>query len=97
MKPMIRLSNWRNNKRSYIQPLQDNTAATIKALTDKINRLEQGGSSTKRGGGSGRVKGEESGIRDGYSLMERTAGGTLDVGTMITTVGHVDLILNTTV
>jgi hypothetical protein len=30
-------------------PLQDNTAATIKALTDKINRLESGGN-----GGSGR-------------------------------------------
>jgi len=35
------------------QPLQDNTAATIKALTDKINRLESGNSSTKRGGGGG--------------------------------------------
>jgi hypothetical protein len=34
------------------RPLQDNTAATIKALTDKINRLEAGGGSTKRGGGS---------------------------------------------
>jgi hypothetical protein len=43
------------------------------------------------------VKGEERDIRDGYSLMERMALGTLDVGTMITTVGHVDLILNTTV
>ena len=34
------------------QRQQDNTAATIKALTDKINRLEAGGGSTKRGGGS---------------------------------------------
>jgi hypothetical protein len=35
------------------QPLQDNTAATIKALTDKINRLESGNTSTKRGSGGG--------------------------------------------
>ena len=42
------------------------------------------------------VKGEEKGIRDGYSLMERMASGTLDGGTTITTVGHVGLISNTT-
>jgi hypothetical protein len=39
-------------KQPQPQPLQDNTAAAIKALTDKINRLEAGGGSTKRGGGS---------------------------------------------
>jgi hypothetical protein len=33
-----------------VSPLQDSTAATIKALTDLINRLESGGVSGGRGG-----------------------------------------------
>jgi chromosome segregation ATPase len=37
---------------SQPQPQQDTTAATIKALTDKINRLEAGGSGGNRSGGS---------------------------------------------
>jgi hypothetical protein len=39
-------------------------------------------------------KAAERDIRDGYSLMERMAPGTRDGGIMITTVGHVDLILS---
>jgi hypothetical protein len=39
------------------QPLQDNTAATIKALTDKINRLKSASSSNNRGGGGGGSRG----------------------------------------
>jgi hypothetical protein len=39
------------------QPLQDNTAATIKALTDKINRLESASSGSNRGGGGGGSRG----------------------------------------
>ena len=48
-------------KQPQPQPLQDNTAATIKALTDKINRLESGTSSTKRGSGGGGGGGSQGG------------------------------------
>jgi hypothetical protein len=41
------------------QPLQDSTAATIKALTDKINRLEAASSSNNRGGGGGNRGGQK--------------------------------------
>jgi hypothetical protein len=40
-----------------LQPLQDNTATTIKALTDKINRLESASSGGNRGGGGGGSRG----------------------------------------
>jgi hypothetical protein len=36
-----------------ISPLHDTTAATIKALTDKINRLESGSGGGGGGGSSG--------------------------------------------
>jgi hypothetical protein len=42
---------------SQPQPLQDSTAATIKALTDKINRLESASSGGNRGGGGGGSRG----------------------------------------
>jgi hypothetical protein len=42
---------------SQPQPLQNNTAATIKALTDKINRLKAASSSNNRGGGGGGSRG----------------------------------------
>jgi hypothetical protein len=83
-------------KQPQPQPLQDNTAATIKALTDKINRLESGSSSNKRGGGGS--SGQGSGKRQKGWLLpnRRIASGTQDGGIMITTVGHADLISNTT-
>jgi hypothetical protein len=43
--------------RAQPQPLQDNTTATIKALTDKINRLESASSSNIRGNGGGGSRG----------------------------------------
>jgi hypothetical protein len=47
-------------------PLQDTTAATITALTDRINRLESGGN-----GGTGRGRYRKSG---GHGIMTTTVG-----------------------
>ena len=73
------------------QPLQDTNAATIKALTDKINRLECG-SGGRGSGGRGHTEGT-------YHLEATTSLEIMMVvleqqgdGTMTTTVGHVDMI-----
>jgi hypothetical protein len=81
------------------QPPQDKTAETIRVLTEKINRLESSGN----GSGSTGVQVEVEALaaaevdRRTIQATERMAPGILDGGTMITTVGHVDLILNTAV
>ena len=73
------------------QPLQDTTAATIKALTDKINRFESG-SGGRGSGGRGHTEDTDH--------LEATASLEIMMvvleqqgdGTMTTTVGHVDII-----
>jgi hypothetical protein len=65
-------------------PLQDTTAATIKALTHKINQLENGGNNRR---GQYRKQAD----RPSHP-MEKTVLDQLEDGIMITTVGHVDLI-----
>jgi hypothetical protein len=82
------------------QPPQDKTAETIRVLTEKINRLLE---SSGSGSGSRGVQVEVEALaaaevdRRTIQATERMAPGILDGGTMITTVGHVDLILNTAV
>jgi hypothetical protein len=57
---------------SQPQPQQDTTAATVKALTDKINRLEAGGSGGNRSGGSrGGQKHYPSNGKDGIRTTRR--------------------------
>jgi hypothetical protein len=81
------------------QPPQDKTAETIRVLTEKINRLKSSGN----GSGSPGVQVEVEALaaaevdRRTIQATERMAPGILDGGTLITTVGHVDLILNTAV
>jgi hypothetical protein len=76
---MTKLNNWKRRKQAQlyaalmakqppVAPLQDTTAATIKALTDKINRLESG-----ENGGSGRGQYRKSG---GQNLPANGKDGT---------------------
>ena len=64
-------------KQPHQQPLQDTTTATIKALTDKINRLESGSEGRVSGGrhNGGR---ERSGYRElgGKNIPRNNDGGT---------------------
>jgi hypothetical protein len=65
-------------KQPQPQPLQDNTAATIKALTDKINRLESASSGNNRGDGGNRGgahKNYPSNGKDGIRTTRRWCNG----------------------
>jgi hypothetical protein len=75
-------------------PLQDTTAATIKALTDKINRLESGGNNGNNGGGGrGQWHSTKKEEEDRASQpIEKMELDQQDDGIMTITVGHVDLI-----
>jgi hypothetical protein len=56
-----------------VSPLQDTTAATIKALTDKLNRLESGGGGGRGGGRGGyRKAGSKSYHRNNESGVRTT-------------------------
>jgi predicted nuclease with TOPRIM domain len=71
-----------------VLPLQDTTATTIKALTDKINRLE-GGSG---GGGGGGRRGYRKAGSKSYPGTMIVVFEQQDDGIMTITVGHVDMI-----
>jgi hypothetical protein len=105
MKQTIRLSNWRNSKSNYMQLSWQNNHnhshyRIIQRKQSKNSLIRSIDSNQEAAVPSAvvvvAVKGEENGRRDGYFLMGRTASGTRDGGIMITTVGHADLISNTT-